>query len=434
MLKMVPLSKIKDNPYRDKKRNPVDQARVEQLVESIGTTGFWKGIYGREVEKFVEIAFGHTRVDAARKACVKEIPVEIEELTDSDMLMRMTRENLRGELLVSLEAVSAAVKAYGAGTVSFSTPDPKTNKNVLRYAPSYVPGKASVAPSATHPYTADVLARFLGGVYIRPDGHAQPSVLAALGILEMEERKVEGFSERTLRTVADEGDRYLGAKKIIQIVSDVKQREVKVIERREKTAEEMAAYDTKQRELAKARKEAEEKAESERKRLVEAKAAAIKADNVQRTKDIQARLDAKDAAEKLAAETFTEKNLALEVKMAEVKAAAVEAKKMDAYMPVKREVERILHRMEAVSSASALAEEVNALSRQPLNCNDRERLRQAAIATGTWYIDWVAMQFVPPFAASKKLNEYRSREASSRRAEEAKQEKAAARAVKKEKK
>ena len=52
---------------------------------------------------------------------------------------------------------------------------------------------------------------------------------------------------------------------------------------------------------------------------------------------------------------------------------------------------------------------------------------------GAFYTDWVAMQFIPPFAASKKLNEYRSREAANRRAEEAKKEKAAARAAKKEK-
>ena len=150
MTKMILLSDIRDNPHRDKKRNPIDTDKVKSLVESIGTTGFWKGVYGRETEDgFVEIAFGHNRVEAARAAGLKEIPVEIEKLTDSDMLMRMTRENLRGELLVALEAVSAAVKAYGAGTVQFETLDPKTRKDALRYAPSYVPG--SVTSDVTHP-------------------------------------------------------------------------------------------------------------------------------------------------------------------------------------------------------------------------------------------------------------------------------------------
>jgi ParB-like chromosome segregation protein Spo0J len=88
---MILLSDIRDNPHRDKKRNPIDTDKVKSLVESIGTTGFWKGIYGRVVGEHVEIAFGHNRVDAARAAGLKSIPVEIEKLTDSDMLMRMTR-------------------------------------------------------------------------------------------------------------------------------------------------------------------------------------------------------------------------------------------------------------------------------------------------------------------------------------------------------
>src|ERR1017187_7327456 len=229
MTKMIPLSKIKDNPHRDKKRNPIDKDKVESLVESIGTTGFWKGIYGRQAGEFVEIAFGHNRVDAARATGLKEIPVEIEKLTDSDMLMRMTRENLRGELVVALEAVSAAVKAYGAGTVQFESVSKDTRKDNLRYAPSYVPGKQPVEPSSTRPYSADTLARFLGGVYVLPDKHAQPSVRAALGVLEMEERKVKGFSEEILQVneVGPDG-KYFGAKKILEIVSKVKQDELRV--------------------------------------------------------------------------------------------------------------------------------------------------------------------------------------------------------------
>src|ERR1017187_8344181 len=156
MTKMILLSDIRDNPHRDKKRNPIDTDKVKSLVESNGTTGFWKGIYGRVVGEHVEIAFGHNRVDAARAAGLKSIPVEIEKLTDSDMLMRMTRENLRGELVVALEAVSAAVKAYGAGTVQLEAPHKDMRKSALRYAPSFVPGKEANAPEA-FAYTADAL-------------------------------------------------------------------------------------------------------------------------------------------------------------------------------------------------------------------------------------------------------------------------------------
>jgi hypothetical protein len=433
MLKMVPLDKIRDNPHRDKKRNPIDLEKVEHLKESINTTGFWKGIYGREVGLYVEIAFGHNRVDAARAAGLKEIPIEIEELTDSDMLMRMTRENLRGELLVALEAVSAAVRAFGAGTVQFAEPSKDTRKDVLRYAPSFVPGKVRGTPGVPRPYTADDLARFLGGAYVRSNGKAQPSVLAALGILEMEERKVSGFSERTLRTTTDEGFRYLGAKKIIQIVSDVKQREVKIIERREKTAEEAADFDKQQRELQAQRKKVEAEVEATRKKLVADLAKAKAEENITKAKEIKERIAAKE-------EYAVEKKLNLEVRAAELdkqvearKVAEAAEKKVDEYLPIKREAERILHKLEGDTSTTkeALLAEVKALSRLSLNNTDRERLRQAALTMGAFYAEWVAQQFLPPFGAGKKLNEYRNREASNRRAEEAKQERAQEKAERK---
>lgn len=437
MNKLVLLSKIKDNPYRDKKRNPVDPERVAQLVESIGTTGFWKGVYGREVGDFVEIAFGHTRVDAARAAGLKEVPVEIEKLTDSDMLMRMTRENLRGELLVSLEAVSAAVKAFGAGTVKFEEPHKDMRKSALRYAPSFVPGKEGNA-SGAFAYTADVLARFLGGVYVKPDGCAQNSVKASLGILEMEERKID-ISERTLRTSTEEGTRYLGAKQIIKIVSDVKQREVKIIERREKSKEETAAFDKQQREIQAQRKKVAEEAEDEHRKLVEKLAKAKAEEDKPKVEAIKEKIKEKE-------EHAVEKDLDLKVRATELekqvqarKEKEAEAKKEDAYLPIKREVERILRKLsgDTATTKEALSEEVKALGRQALNTTDRERLRQAAITYGSWYSEWVAQQFLPPFSANKKLNEYRSREAANRRRAEAEaerlQEKAERKLAKKEK-
>jgi ParB/RepB/Spo0J family partition protein len=393
MTKMVPLSKIKDNPHRDKKRNPVNPERVSQLVESIGTTGFWKGVYGREVEDFVEIAFGHTRVDAARAAGLKEIPVEIEELTDSDMLMRMTRENLRGELIISLEAVSAAVKAFGAGTVQFEDADPKTNKSALRHAPSFVPG-VSVEPGSTHVYSADTLARFLGGAYVLPDGHAQPSVRAALGILEMEERKID-ISERTLHARKDddtEETRYLGAKQIIKIVADVKQREVKAIERREKTKEEAAEFDKQQREIQAQRKKVEEEAEAKRQKEVERLAKAKAEADKPKIEAIKEKI-------KKIEDHAVEKNLALEVKAAELdkqvqarKAREAEAKKEDAYLPIRREEDRLIHKMEQFQES--FREEAKALSRNSLlNLKSRERLWQGADAL-EGYAGWIKSLFV----------------------------------------
>ena len=436
MTEMVPLSKIRDNPHRDKKRNPIDQEKVEQLKESIDTTGFWKGIYGRRVGGFVEIAYGHNRVEAARLAGLEAIPVEVEDLSDADMLMRMTRENLRGELLVCLEAVNAAVKAYGTGVVKFEIPDPKTRKDNLRYAPSFIPGKPSVDLGSTHPYTADTLARFLGGIYVFPDKHAQFSVRAALGVLEMEERKVKGFSDRILQAKSsgqdEDGGRYLGAKKIIQIVSDVKQREVKIAERVAKTKEEVAQADAEQRRVqaeARARQAAEEKKE---KALLEKLAEAEREENAKKVKAIQAKLAAEAAAAEEKAALDKIRISEIDAKVAATKAKAEAQREVDDYLPTKREAVRILHKLQGETSTTkeALAEEVKALVRRNPNQQDREQLRQAAMTMGTWYMEWVAMQFLPPLSSKKQMAEYRTREAANRRAEEAKQEKKAAKAEK----
>ena len=424
MTESVLLCGIKDNPYRDKKRNPIDKTRVQQLVESITTTDFWKGVYGRKKGYYVEIAFGHHRVDAAREAGLKEIPIEIMDLSDSDMLMRMTRENLRGELLVSLEAVSAAVKAFGTGTVQLERIDPSTRKDVIRYAPSFIPGKQIPDPSGgSRPYTADTLARFLGGIYLRPplktresSGRAQDLIHAALGILEMEERKVDGFSERVLRipNKGEDGTQYLGAKAIIKVVSDVKEREVKIAERKEKTKEEIAALDREARAIEAERKAREKAIEEKEEQLLKEMKEARKAEDEKKAQEIQDRIKAANEAAKKKDEDDVVKLLDLEVKINERKEKEVEQRKEDLYVTLRKEVDRIVHLLERRDEE----EELKALSRKGINPGDRERVRQAAMKKGSWFTDVIQDMFLPPISVKKKLSEYRSREESKRRAEE----------------
>ena len=271
---MVPLNKIKPNPWRDFSRNPIDPDKVEQLTESIKTTGeFWVGVYGRKVAKgFVELAFGHNRleaakavdtgdaIEAAKAAGLKSIPVALRDFTDGEMLMRMARENLRGDLPVVLESVSAAVRALAEGKVEIPAPDPSTRKDALRYAPSYVPGRVPGNSELPRPYTASTLAGFLGGVYVNAgsrEGRVQPSnsVIAALGILELEEMKVQGFSERVYRDMP--------ILKVIPACSDIKQREVTAKARRNKSAEEIKVFNQQQLELQRKMKADAERAEAE---------------------------------------------------------------------------------------------------------------------------------------------------------------------------
>jgi hypothetical protein len=434
MTKMVLLKNIKDNPYRDKKRNPIVPLRVEQLVESIGTTGFWKGVYGREQGESIQIAFGHSRVDAARKAGLKKIPVEIEELSDSDMLMRMTRENLRGELLVSLEAVSAAVNAFAAGAVRFEKVDPATRKDALRYAPSFVPEKTPDAPGASHAYTADTLARFLGGVYVKPDKCAQNGVRAALGILEMEERKVVGFSEQVLRLQKEtEGDdkeepRYLGAKKIIAVVSEVKKREVFDKAKAEKRKDEIAKYDAKQRELQETIRARAAKEQAAHDELVRKQLAATEEEDTKEIKRLAQKMREQAANAKLKELADKEKMQAIESKIETAKVKAEASKVEDTYAPVRREVERVLFKMDNVLTGS-FCEDVKALAKLPLTVKDRQRVWESAQAVGEWYLGWVSAQVSTPILSGKEeLKELAKREQATRRREAA-EAKAAAEAL-----
>jgi len=408
MTKLISLSKIKDNPFRDKKRNPIDQQKVEQIVESIGTTKeFWKGVYGRELlDGSVEIAFGHHRIDAARQAGLKEIPLEILELSDSDMLMRMTRENLRGELVLALEAVSAAVKAYGAGAVQFEALNPKTNIQAIRYAPSFIPQeKPSDTFNVSHPYTADTLARFLGGIYVKPNKTAQDLVRAALGILEMEERKVHGFSERVLHVQNGEDGttKFLSAQKIIKIVSDIKKREVQSAAERKKIQEQEQRLIEEKIRLEKEAKEREKKFEEEKKAKQKAIVEAKRADKAEKAKKIAEQLKEKEKKAEEKKVTDSVRISEIEKKIAETRKKEAEQAKKDSYAPIKRDVEYMLRKLEVIPTENnALRDEVKALSRKPLTPEDRQRLRNAAINAGNWFIEFVGLAFIPPNTSRKK--------------------------------
>ena len=425
---LVPLNKIRPNPWRDFKRNPIDPDKVEQLTESIKATGeFWVGVYGRKVAGgFVELAFGHNRleaakavdtgdaIEAAKAAGLKAIPVALREFTDGEMLMRMTRENLRGELPVVLEAVSAAVRALAEGKIEIPAPDPSTRKDAIRYAPSFVPGRPDNS-ELSRSYTVATVAKFLGGVYINSGsrGQAQPSnsVVAALGILELEEKKIEGFSQRTY---ADKPIR-----EIIPMVSDIKQRHIIQVERRDKTAAEIAKMNVERLEAQAKAKADEKKAEEDHKALVKKLADAQREENLRKTDALAKQIKENDARAK-------EKEVLNKVRMAELD-AQLKAKKeweaqqvvQDAYLPIRRDVETLITRWETkVNEHDAEREQVKALAKlKALRPEDRLRLRKAAVAVADHYSDWVAAQFAPLPTVKAELKEMKKREVAKRKSE-----------------
>ena len=399
-IRMVPLDKVKDSPFRNKKRNPIDKDKVKHIAESVTATDFWKGIQGREVGEFIEVAFGHHRVDAARLLGMKEIPIEVLALSDADMLQRMTRENLRGDLPAALEVVEATIKAYATGLVNIGCPDPSTRKTLIRHAPSYKQNGPST-PEVDRPYTADTLARFLGGVYVKPSSNtAQNSVVAALGVLELEERKVRGFSEKILqKDGVDPGGRYIGAKRVIEYVDEIKKREVKTQERAEKSAEEIRLADEAKRELAQKLKDDEAKTKQEHDALIRKQVEALAEENDKEAKRIQKEIKDKANVAEAKAEADKVKLKELDENLAAKKEAAQEQRKVDEYLPHRKEADRVIHILERRD----LEEDLKALSRRPLTLKDRERVWEAIDGLAAWLSSWAAAQFsATPLPKSKR--------------------------------
>jgi hypothetical protein len=198
-----------------------------------------------------------------------------------------------------------------------------------------------------------------------------------------------------------------------KFVADIKQRRERVILRETHTKEEIVKINAESARLQAEQKERERKADEEHKALVKKLAEAKREEDTRKAKEIRDRLDAQDEATAKAEETFKEKNKVLDAKVQQVKQNEQKAKEQDKYLPIRKEADRIVHKLERRDEE----EEIKALARRPLNANDRERLRQAALKLGEWYNTWVADLFLPPLSTKSSLAEYSNREEAKRRSE-----------------
>ncbi len=89
----IELSKLKPNPYRDLKKYPIQQERVECLKASIEQTGFWDNILARPSGNHFELAYGHNRLIALQQLGIKQIDIPVKDIPDADMVRIMATEN-----------------------------------------------------------------------------------------------------------------------------------------------------------------------------------------------------------------------------------------------------------------------------------------------------------------------------------------------------
>jgi hypothetical protein len=187
----IALSDILPNPYRVFNLNPINERKIEKLMESIEETGLWKTIVRRSptVKGKYELAFGHHRFEAAKRKGLKEADYDVQNLSNEQMIMMLARDNdevYNASMLSIVETVAATVQGLADGSLKPLEIDPKTNDAVIRYAPSYIPGEASGSQHDPHvPYTPVAIGKLLGYTKKR-DNHRErqsDAVDAALDIL-----------------------------------------------------------------------------------------------------------------------------------------------------------------------------------------------------------------------------------------------------------
>ena len=156
---------ILPNPFRDSENYPFNEKKVETLRASFRNTSVWPTIVARIENSHPEIAFGHHRLEAALREYGPDgtIPLNIEDLSDAEMLKMMANENMTefaAGASVSQETVKQVVKAYAAGRIELEVPDPKSDNRFTRWAPSFLLGDPR-RDRAEHPYTTATIAAFL---------------------------------------------------------------------------------------------------------------------------------------------------------------------------------------------------------------------------------------------------------------------------------
>jgi hypothetical protein len=276
---------IKPNPFRHMDRYPIRREKVEVLRESLRATGFWGNVVARLDNGKPEIAYGHHRLVALREEYgpSHKVDLVIRDLHDDTMLQIMARENMEEwgtSAPVEHETVRAVVEAYAEDQIELPAPE-TTNRQHIRYAPSFTPGLHLPARGGgleTRPYTGQTLAEFLG--WLKPSGEAQAKVHDALTALQfidegvLRESDFEGLSTKEAQAVIEQARRAKAdreaAARLHRQQAEQAAREAEAAERRRAEAERVQRE--REAAAARARDEAEQRrAQEEARRAVEAR-------------------------------------------------------------------------------------------------------------------------------------------------------------------
>ena len=163
-VKQVSVTSIDANPHRDLDTYPWIESKVEALCRSIDAVGLWEGIIARPAGKRYQLAFGHHRLEAAKRNGIAKVKVIVRDLSDQQMLEFMGRENgedYSTDFLVMLNTWEGAVN------FEHQRSKPIETARLLGWTTIYSDGGERMTPSAKHCASAYEL--IAGGHMVRPD-------------------------------------------------------------------------------------------------------------------------------------------------------------------------------------------------------------------------------------------------------------------------
>lgn len=94
-IKTVSLTEISPNPFRPE-GSPFNEETIQALVEDFKASGIWPNVLGRGIEKGIQLAYGHHRIEAMRRIDPKgKCQLLVADLSDSEMVRAWIAENGR---------------------------------------------------------------------------------------------------------------------------------------------------------------------------------------------------------------------------------------------------------------------------------------------------------------------------------------------------
>ena len=199
-IREVKIGNIVPNAHRDMATYPLVEKKIESLMRSINDpdVGFWEGIIARPAGTRVELAFGHHRLEAARRCGLVKLPVIIKDLTDQQMLQYMGRENGEDYSTDFLIMLNTWEGAFSFGRRDAQKPEALDIARLLGWVRIAASGETD-RMNETAQACAAAHALIVGGYMVRSDLEGL-SVKSAKEIVTRAQSRMEQISKMAAQT------------------------------------------------------------------------------------------------------------------------------------------------------------------------------------------------------------------------------------------